>query len=363
MQKIANIDTIYILVDIENYENMSNKLLNHLYEEKEIAKARLTDNSTYVHMININNMVFQIKPSGAPGYLYILQNNGFEVKIAQARSKLDAFYPIQIRISSEYLWTYGLNTCWSIIYNWVSETFGNIIDDKIYRIDLCCHISDVDFITDYDISYKGHYKKTQIFNTGRTVNCLKFGSRNSKNIYCRIYNKTLEIREKKHKTWFNDIWTSSNLNIDNVWNVEFEIKSEFLRKFNINSMNDIYNHLGDLWEYCTKEFVVKIDRINNKVERCPINHDWLEIQNAYSNFISSGLIERNKQVQLDAKVLIPSITGFITSYSARKGNKNLSTAFNSIYKDMQRYLKQKNTNFENEVNYKSSLLTDKGGKK
>lgn len=299
----------------------------------------------------------------ALGYLYILQNNGYEIKIAQTRSKLQAFYPIQVRISSEYLWTYGLTACWSIIYNWITETFGNIIDNKVYRIDLCCHVSDIDFITDYETSYKGHYKKTQIFTTGRTVNCLKFGSRNSKNIYCRIYNKSLEIREKNHKCWFNDIWASYDLNINNVWNIEFEIKSDFLRRFNINTIQDAYNHLCDLWEYCTKEFVIKIDPTNSKVERCPINSDWLEIQNAYADFISTGLIERDKQIQLDTKALIPNLVGCITSYSARKGCKNVSNVFNSIYKDMNRYLEQKNTNFENEVNFKTSLLTDKGGKK
>lgn len=297
------------------------------------------------------------------GYLYILQNNGYEIKIAQRKSKLKSFYPIQIRISSEYLWTYGLSTSWSMIYNWITETFGTIIDDKVCRIDLCCHISDVDFITNHDISYKGHFKKTQIFTTGRTINCLKFGSRNSKNIYCRIYNKTLEVREKRNKMWFYDIWESNNLNSSNVWNVEFEIKSELLRQFHINTIQDTYNHLKDLWEYCTNQFLLKIDRTNSKVERCPINQDWLDIQNAFQDFISTGLIERNKQIQLDAKALLPNLSGCITSYCARKGTKDFSIAFNTICKDVKRYFKQKNTNFENEVNYKLSLLTDKGGKK
>lgn len=66
MQKIANIDTIYILVDIENYENVSNELLKNLNKEKEIAKVKMIDNSNYVHMVTINDMIFQLRPNGCP---------------------------------------------------------------------------------------------------------------------------------------------------------------------------------------------------------------------------------------------------------------------------------------------------------
>ena len=59
----------YILVDIENYENVSNELLSNLDKEKEIAKQKSADNSNYVHMVNINDIVFQIRPSGSPRLL------------------------------------------------------------------------------------------------------------------------------------------------------------------------------------------------------------------------------------------------------------------------------------------------------
>lgn len=362
LKYVSNVDTIYILVDIEEYEKSANKLLEYLKEEKEVAKVGLNANTNYSHMVTIGDMVFQIRPNGSKGYMYILHNNGYEIKIAQTRSKLESFYPIQVRISSEYLWSYGLNRAWEIIYTWINKSFGNIIDNKVYRVDLCCHVSNVDFVTNYEVSYKGNFKKTQVFHTGRNINCLKFGSRTSKNIYCRIYDKSLEVQEKKQKIWFYDIWKNCNMNITKVWNLEFEIKSELLREFNINSIEDVIRHLKNLWEYCTKEFIVKIDRTNKRVERCNVNKDWKELQKAYNEFISVGMIVRNKQVQLDAKVLLPNIVGCITSYSARKGTNDIKKIFNCIYKDTEKYLKNKQTNFENEVAYKQALLIDKGGK-
>lgn len=358
MNYISNIDTICVLVDTENYEQEAEHILKYLEKEKENAKLYSLDNASYKHLVSINDMSFTLSANGKKGYAYLLQNNGFQVDIAQYKSKLKNFLPIQIRISSEYLWAYGLSYSWSIIYNWIVETFGNIINEKVFRLDLCCHISNIDFITDCEISYKGDFKKKQIFHTGNNINAITFGSRKSKNIYCRIYNKSLEIQEMKHKTWFYEIWKNNSMNIKNVWNIEFEIKSEFLRQFDINTINEVLNHLQDLWKFCTTKWIIKIDRTNARVDRCNTNKDWLEIQNTYNNFSSCGLIEKQKQIDADAKILIPNIVGSITSYSARKNNVNIDDAFSNLYKDTKKYLFNKNTSFETEVNNKLAFLHD-----
>ena len=354
MKYISNIDTIYILIDIENYEKNTKKLLEYLAEEK--AKLNTINNTSYKHMININNMNFEILNSGTKGYAYILNNSGYQIKIAQYKSKLDAFSPLQIRISSEYLWAYGLSNAWSMIYNWIVETFGNVISEKVCRLDLSTHVSDIDLITDYEISYKGSFKKRETFYNGKNINAITFGRRQSKNIYCRIYNKSLEVQEKKQKTWFYEIWKNQDMDIKNVWNIEFEIKSERLRSFCINTVHDVLEHLQNLWLFCTNDWLVKIDRTNTRVERCNINKDWLELQNAYKKFSSKGLIEKQKQIELDALVLVPNIVGNITSYSARKGNSNIDEAFSNLYKDTKKYLNKKSTSFEKEVNNKRLIL-------
>lgn len=315
-------------------------------------------NTSYKHLITINELSFQLLPNGSQGYAYILRNNGYEIKIAQQRAKLDAFFPIQVRISAEYLWAYGVMNAWSIIYNWIVETFGNIIKHKVCRIDLCCHIADIDLVTNYEQNYKGKFKNKELFYNGNSINAVTFGSRKNKKIYCRIYNKSLEVEQTRKKSWFKEIWSKNNMNIKNVWNIEFELKSDILREFNLIEINDIIAKLKELWKYCTNKFLIKIDRINTRVERCPINKEWQEIQNAYNDFSSVGLIERNKQINLDAQSLIPNIIGGITSYSARVGNIDFRNVFNKIYEDSQKYFKNKNTNFETEVKNKMLIINN-----
>ncbi len=358
MNYISNIDTIYILIDIEDYEENNKKLLEYLSQEKEIAKLNAISNASYKHMININNMTFEILNTGTKGYSYILHNSGYQINIAQYKSKLENFSPLQIRISSEYLWAYGLSDAWSMIYNWIVETFGNVISEKVCRLDLCTHVSDVDLITNHEISYKGNFKKRETFYTGKNISAITFGRRTGKNIYCRIYNKSLEIQEKKQKTWFYGIWKNNNINIKNVWNIEFEIKSELLRSYSINTVHDVLEHLQDLWLFCTNKWLVKVDRTNTRIERCITNNDWLELQKAYINFNSKGMVKREKQIELDAIILIPNIVGNITSYSARKGRINIDEAFSNLYRDTKKYLSNKETSFEKEVSNKRLILSN-----
>ena len=356
MKYLSNIDTIYILVDIENYEENNQELLEYLYKVKENAKLYSINNASYQHMIQINDRSFELVNSGTKGYAYILHNSGYQINIAQYKSKLPNFAPIQVRISSEYLWAYGLADSWSMIYNWIVETFGNVISEKVCRLDLCTHVSDIDFITDYAISYKGNFKKRETFYTGNQISAITFGRRTSKNIYCRIYNKSLEVQEKKQKLWFYEIWKNNNMNAKNVWNVEFEIKSEFLRDYSIDTVHDVLQHLQDLWLFCTNQWLIKIDRTNPRVERCNINNDWLEIQKVYNEFHSEGMIAKEKQIELDANVLVPNIVGNITSYSARKGSITIDEAFSDLYKETKKYLLKKATSFEKEVKNKRLIL-------
>lgn len=346
---ISNVDTICCLIYFENYDSniYIQDLLKYLKAEKEKALLAATNNAEYKHMITINEMAFQLFPNGTHGYSYIIRNNGYEIKIAQFNSKLKAFAPVSVRISAEYLWSQGLRNSWNILQNWLVETFDNIKEVKISRVDLATHISDVDFTTNYEKCYKGNFKKFQNFYTDRKINSICFGSRSS-DIYCRIYNKTQEINELKHKYWFIDIWKKYDMNVDNVWNVEFELKSEQLRKFDIISINDLLEHITALWQYCTKEWLVKIDRTNERVERCNTNNDWLTIQNAYNGFSSKELIKRENQILSDANALIPAISGYLTSYGAMIGETNFNKVLNNISIESEKYYSKKLTS-ANEV--------------
>jgi len=357
INKVSNIDTICILIYIENYEISASNLLTRLQKEKQLLLEACRETNNFRYIINISGMEFELLPNGCKGYAFILKNEGFELKISLYQSKIENFAPLQVRISSEYLWSYGIEKSWQIISNWITSNIGKIALNKISRIDLCTHVSGYDFIENYENSYKGQFKKfDNTYHTGKTINSITFGTRKGKNIYCRIYNKTLEVKELKKKYWFFEIWKQNGLDIQNVWNLEFELKGEFLRSINVITFEDCLNNIIPIWQYCTSKWLIKVDRIKKRIDRCPTNEGWIEIQGAFGNIDNKLFIDRKKQVSLDANILVPNIIGCITSYSARIQKTNIKKVFEDIRVKTTQYLSDKNTTFEEEVVKKSKLL-------
>lgn len=357
INKISNIDTIYLLVDIFNYELSAKNVLTTLKNEQEELKLMIKNSLDSRKIISLNDINFELLPNGSKGYAYIIRNDGFEIKISSYKSRIENFSPLQIRISSEYLWSFGIEESWKMIYSWITRTFGLITQNKVSRVDLSTHVSGIDFITNFEESYKGHFKKyDKTFHTGKTINCITFGTRKGKNIYCRIYNKTLEIKETKKKSCFFEIWKNNGLDIDNVWNLEFELKSEFLRSIQVTTINDLLANIPKVWAYCTSEWLIKVDKINIRIDRCPINKDWLEIQKSFENLDNSTLIQRTKQYISDANFLIPNILGNITSFSAKINSLDLDNTLKQLLNNFNLYFRNKNTSFEEEVLRKAKLF-------
>ena len=125
-----------------------------------------------------------------------------------------------------------------------------------------------------------------------------------------------------------------------------------MRSKNLITVYDVYEHLQDLWRYCTENWLVKINTDNSRKTRCSINPDWLEIQNAFNDFKSNGLIDNMSISTCNASLLIPELSGFITTYSANKKIKDINSALELIKNDTQHYLKSKNTTFSEVVNNK-----------
>ena len=103
IKMISNIDTICILLDIENYEKNSKDIIDYLSIEKEKAKEIQLETPNYKHIIPVNDLNFELLSTGKKGYAFLLKNEDYEIDIAQYKSKLINFSPIQVRLSSENL--------------------------------------------------------------------------------------------------------------------------------------------------------------------------------------------------------------------------------------------------------------------
>lgn len=353
---IPMIDSIFIAIDVENYEEELKDLLSLLEKKKNEAKLEATNNASPKVSIQLGNYTFEVLPNGSKGHAYILHNNEYEIKFAQFRSIKKEFFPISVRIKSEYLWAVGYENAWFNFKAFFEKHIGNISEQQVSRVDLCCHTDNLILSNGDDTTFKGIFFSHEVKTFRRKVSGMNFGSRNTGRVYCRIYNKTLEVNQKKQKLWFYNIWNDCGLKTDSVWNVEFEVKREFLRMHGINTVEELYSSLKTIWEYCTYKWLVKTNLDKTRIERSTIDDRWVDIQHAFDNMSNKAFITTIEQKEIEANALVPGILGYLTSYGAKTGINNYSNVINHFSKQSNEYLNNKNTNFKKEVLEKRKII-------
>ena len=356
---IPMIDTLIATIDINDYNEATTQLSEKLEQKKNEAKQALTDNVSKIISIKIGDLTFKVLPNGKKGYAYILHNDLYEINLSQYRSKNNDFYPVYIKIKSECLWNIGPVKAWEDIYNWVEKNIGEISNNKISRIDLCCHTDEISLDEDDIKNFKGVYCAETLYRFRRKLTGMNFGSSATEKVYCRIYDKIKEIQQKKHKNWFFEIWKKNGLGQNTVWNVEFQLCRELLKENCIETVSQAFDSLGSLWDYCTKKWIVKIIHDNKNITRCSTDAVWTKIQEAFKNFESQPLVKREVQLRTSAEAMIPSTFGNISTFCALTGVSDEKLAFSILSMYIKRYLAPKKQTFGEAVRKKAELITKK----
>jgi len=352
---IPMIDYLSFSADIDQYEDTIKLHLVELKLLKEEAKEYSTNKTNDKATIEIGGKTFEVLANGANGYAFILHNNEYEIKLAQFRSKNDNFYPIKVRIYAECLWAKGPEKAFNDIYSWITENFGQIINNKVSRLDLCCHTDSLKIDYDNVKDFKGLFRQKNIREYNRNVSAIEFGSRSCK-VFCRIYNKTLETNQKRTKLWFFDIWQKHGLNKDKVWNVEFELKRDFFESYGIDTVEDAFCYLNSIWQYCTQKWLTLTNNNATRIENCSTNEAWRELSEVFADYVGEPLIKKEKQLSADADALIPAAIGNITTLAARLGENNIVEAWPIIKEKGEKYLRNKSATYKDKIDEKMSLL-------
>ena len=356
---IPNVDTLIATIDIVDYDNKASELLKTLELCKEKAKSGLKENISNTEQITIGDMTFEVFPNGSRHHAYILHNDLYEIKLASYRSNAGDSYPVFIKIKSACLWSKGYIKAWEDIELFIQKNVGEILKNKISRLDICCHTDKLNLISSDIDKFTGKFRSDEIYRSDRALSGFTFGSGKNKKVFCRIYNKTLEIEQKRQKIWFYDIWSKNNMNIQNVWNIEFQIGRKFFKDYGIETVEESLRKLKSIWEYCTIDWITMRDLTNTRKERCKINEIWILVQKVFDNIESENLISRDKQLERDSEVLIPSIMGYLTTYSARSNIKDLGDSLVNVINRGLTYLeKAKESTYDLEVQKKLSLLKE-----
>jgi len=210
---------------------------------------------------------------------------------------------ITIQASSIALNYYGYKECYDLIREQVEILGLPILKSKASRLDLNTYVinHNFDYLTYSLFSTKmRNNAENGGYDTWKhkdRLNGFNLGSRKSKGIYLRMYDKWLELMQSKNA----DIALikmkilsekyehkykeklSGNMPPD-IWQVEFELKRDILRRYGIDTVEDVFIKADSIHKDITLNQVRLINPIRAKKRDCPTSEIWKMISDNYSVF-------------------------------------------------------------------------------
>lgn len=202
----------------------------------------------------------------------------------------------------------------------------------------------------------------QVYRDNRRVTGLNFGSRQTKKIFVRIYDKMMELSKKRNKNWFYDVWEKNGFNFDperqnRIWNIEYELNREIFTELSINTVDEALNQIRSIWQYCTGKHLVFMENDTTRIENSTVVTEWQSIALAYNEYDGSALVRRQRQLNNNAEALIPAICGYITSYASKLGMIDFDEIMEELKVQGLDYIEnKKSSTVQDEITSKAKLI-------
>ncbi len=296
----------------------------------------------------------------------------------------------QVRFSSEYLWSQQwCGDALSKVHDFLMSIFGNQIHLQVSSVDLCADVMGYDFSL---ANYEQHFitrgrKQAVVYGTdevnleSRSVSYLRFSS-SATPISCRIYNKTLEIKQKSGKTWMYDAWKKGALGpygapwdgSSDVWRTEYHLTREFFRnlKHPIESPYDLLEQFRPLWSYATGQIEGNADGLpdgwlryvmpteDSNRSRWPVHPAWVVVQSAFAELLDPALgpVVRQRIREVNLERGLAAMVGYSSTLAAWLGGRyaasesDMSLTLQWLYETGQEYLFEKGRDFFEEIRKK-----------
>ena len=184
-----------------------------------------------------------------------------------------------------------------------------------------------------------------------------FGSRGSKSVSARIYDKTLEIAKKGGTYWF-DYWGDLYDDQETVWRIEYEFHRTFLRKFGVHSLEDVFTSLGGLWKYGTDNWLsLRVPTLDETHARWPVDEMWKSIQNASPSWHAVGL-EKVRAARRGDELhrTLPQVNGWLARLAALLSLESSEDLIDQLPMIMEKYEHSSKIEFHERIDQKRKSL-------
>lgn len=272
---------------------------------------------------------------GKAGFAYKLDCEGITVLIADRELPHKTFPSVIVRVPGNSCLCPGAHECYKTATRMIKALGGNIIRNRLSRIDICLDMPGVSIQEFYTPFAEDRYicrsrEDSVIFpqkgNGGMT---LYFGK---SPLQCRIYDKLKEIEKKAnpHKQLCMRFYRWGGMP-ENAVRVEFELRRKALKERGIDSVEDYYAKRADLIHYLTTQWLRftanKVDRENKNQSKSRTLPLWNKVRKAFKKWAGDppgkSLAPLPKE-QADVRNLIKQLLGVGQTAAAYQGKELLT---------------------------------------
>lgn len=313
--------------------------------ERLATRRRFAEEVRLPMPIELGGESFALRPHAWGKYRYCLDHEGLRLGVTPS-NRLPA---IRVQPRAELLHVFGPNATVSFVETLLRPVCESLTL-SVARLDLfvdvqgwCLSGADRDrFLCRADA--RRTYEVRGRF-TG-----FEFGSRKTKTICARIYDKTADITAKG-TDWWLDAWGGRYRPDEPAYRVEFEFARPSLNEFGVHSPVEALDGAGDLWRYATSDWLTHRQPTADATHsRWPISQPWAAIQ-AASLAAGSLDLERLRAGRREGSLrrLVPALTGYLVGAAVLLDTEQLDETLSAVQPHRHRYERRSRRSFPERV--------------
>jgi len=171
-----------------------------------------------------------------------------------------------------------------------------------------------------------------------TLTGFEFGTRKTKTLSARLYDKTADIAVQG-TGWWPEVWGDRYRPEEPVHRLEFEIGRQGLVEFDLDTPAQVCAAAGDLWTYATGQWLTfRSPTADHTRSRWPIAPEWHQVRRASLAHRAVG-IDRLRTAHRASSIarLMPGLTGYLASFGALVGTRDIGDTVAAVGHHLQDY--------------------------
>ncbi len=293
----------------------------------------------------IGDLTFGIAPHGWGKYRFCLDHHMARIGFSTSRH----LPTVRVQPRSEFLHAVGPAATMATLRETLEAELGQL-RLWVNRVDLFADWQGWMLSLDDAHRFVCRAEARRTYEVSGSMTGFEFGSRKTKTLLGRLYDKTADVAAKD-TGWWREVWGERYVHGLPVHRLEFEFARQGLVEFDLNTPDQVLGTAGDLWAYATGEWLTYRSLTTDQTRsRWPLAPEWHQVQQATLGHRAVG-VERLRLARRSASIekLLPGLTGYLASLGALIGTEGIEDTLGAIGHHLHTYEIVSHTAFADRV--------------